>query len=225
MPFMAALPAITMGASLLGRIFGGAAKGSADQRITENNQRLNQTQLGNSDAMARAGLLNSNANVRASEQNRDNQFRSALDLQRKQFSQNEPSAQARQALTGSLMSRIQPLSMSGGNPRLAANMPKMNSIIDAIGPGAREAGGLLEQRGLSGLRSGPSQFTDLPPVSLPDVLSLPPAQLAALKGSGLLEKILGAGGLIGSTVGALGDLRSVTPKDPGADIPGGYGGG
>ena len=93
MPFMAALPAITAGAGLLGKLFGGAAKGSADQRMLENQQRLQQANQANADALARASLLSNNANTRASMANNDTQFRAGLDLQRKQFSQNEPSVQ------------------------------------------------------------------------------------------------------------------------------------
>lgn len=181
MPFMAALPAITAGASLLGRLFGSGAKGSADQRMMENQQRLQQAQMQNQYALGSAGM----------------------DLQRRQFQQQEPGIQARQALAGSILNRIQPLQLSGLSDRVSARMPKMNSIIDAIGPEARQAGSLLSQRGVSGLESGPTQFQ-----------SLPPATIAALQKSGLLEKILGAGGLIGSTVGALGDLSSVGGKQP-----------
>lgn len=180
------LGAILGGASLIGKIFGGAGQGAAQQRITENQQRLQQAQMQNQDALARGNFgLNS----------------AAMDLQRRQFAQNEPGVQARQALAGSLLARIQPLQLSGLSPRVQARMPQMNSIIDAIGPEARQAGSLLSSRGLSGLESGPSTFDPLP--------TLPPAQIAALQKSGLLEKILGIGGLVGSTVGALGDLNSV----------------
>lgn len=215
--FMAALPAITAGAGLLGKLFGGAAKGAADQRITENQQRLTQQSITNADILGRAGLQSANANTRASMandnaqtrasmQNTDNQFRAGLDLQQKQFSQNEPSVQARQAMAGSLLSRIQPLE---GSSR--------NSIINMLGPEAREAGSLLAQRGVSGLRSGPSKFADIPGVSLPDVtlpelLNMPPALQAQMKQSGLLEKIMGSLGLAGSVVGGLGESGVFGPK-------------
>lgn len=188
----AAIMAAAPIAGLIGRIFGAGAKGSADQRMGENQQALLQAQMGNNHALGTAQLQNS-----------DNQFRAGLDLERKKFQQAEPNTQARQALTGSLMERIQPLALSGLSGRVRQSMPQMNSIIDAIGPQAREAGGLLAQRGLSGLQGGPTQFADAPK------LNIPPAQIAALKQSGLLEKILGIGGLVGSTVGALGDMTSV----------------
>jgi hypothetical protein len=191
-PIPAILAAAGPVAGLIGRIFGGGAKGASDQRLNENQQRLQQAQMQNQYALGSAGM----------------------DLQRRQFAQQEPNAQAMQALRGSLLERIQPLKLSGLSERVQGRMPQMNSIIDAIGPEARQAGSLLAQRGVGGLQQGPTQFAPLPP-----------AQMAALKSSGLLEKILGAGGLIGSTVGALGDLGSVTPRS-GNNLPiDPYGGG
>jgi len=203
---MAFLQAALAVAPLIGKIFGGAAKGSADQRMAENNQQAMTAQINNRDALDRALLQSNNQNTRATLQNADNQYRAGLDLQRKTFQQQEGSAQARQALAGSLLQRIQALP-SG-----------VSGVIDAIGPEAREAGGLLAQRGVSGLRKGPTQFADLPAVSLPDLVNLPPAQMAEMQKSGLLEKILGGLGVAGSVVGALGDLKSVTPKS-GNNLP------
>jgi len=204
MPIMAALPAIAGVAGLLGKLFGGAAKGSADQRITENQQRLQQSQGSNADALARAQLQSQDAWNRTSAQSGDALNRAGLDMERKRFQQSEPDTQARQAMIGSMLQRIQPMQMTGLSERVQGRMPKMNSLIDALGPEAREAGGLLSQRGLSGLQSGPTQFDELPPLNLPPELNMPPAMLMALKKSGLLEKLLGAGGLIGSTIGAFG---------------------
>lgn len=209
---MALLPLIMMAAPAIGKIFSGAAQGSAQQRTGENQQAMLQAQMQNADNIARAGLQSNNANTRAdmananattraSMQNSDNQFRAGLDLQRKQFTQREPSVQARQAMAGSLLSRIQPMNGSSSN-----------SIINALGPDAREAGSLLAQRGLSGLQSGPSKFEDIPGVSLPDltlpdVLNMPPQVLAQMQKSGLLEKIMGTVGLIASGAGAIGSAR------------------
>jgi hypothetical protein len=97
------------------------------------------------------------------------------------------------------MERIQPLRMTGLSDRVQARMPQMNSIIDAIGPEARQSGKLLAQRGLTGL-GNPTRFDPLP------AQSLPPATLVALQKSGLLEKILGGLGLAGSVMGGLGQL-------------------
>ena len=216
-----ALPAILAGAGLLGKLFGGAAKGSADQRITENQQRLSQQQIHNSDLLQRALLQSNNANTRASMandnattragmQNTDTYQRANIDMDRKRFSQQEPSVQARQALAGSLLNRIKPVQIAG----MPEGMGVRSSILDAIGPEAREAGSLLSQRGLSGLRNGPSKFDELPAASLPgltlpDVLNLPPATQAALQKSGLLEKLLGGAGLAGSIMGGLGQLGNL----------------
>lgn len=186
-------------APLIGKIFGGAGQGAANQRITENDQRLRAAQLANADALGRAQLQSSHGLNSAQ-----------MDLARRQFQQNEPNAQASQALRGSILQRIQPLQMSGLSDRVASRIPRMNSIIDAIGPEARAAGALLAQRGLSGLEGGGTQFDPIAP------LNLPPAQMAALQKSGLLEKILGGVGLGGSLIGALGDFRQPTS---GNDLP------
>jgi hypothetical protein len=191
------VPAILAAAPLIGKIFGGAGQGAATQRLGENDQRLRAAESANRDALARAGLM---ANYNLSGAN--------LDLARTQFQQQEPTVQAGQALRGSMLQRIQPLQLSGLSDRVSARMPQMNSIIDAIGPEARQAGALLAQRGLSGLEKGPTRFQPLPQVNLP------PMQMAALQKSGLLEKILGTVGLIGSTVGAFGDI------DPNANTSG-----
>lgn len=187
--------AILGGASLLGKVFGGAGKGAADQRMAENDQRLRAAQLQNAYQIAQGQHgLNS----------------AALDLNRRQFLQNEPSVQASQAVRGSLLNRIQPLRLSGLSDRVASRIPQMNSIIDAIGPDARAAGALLERRGLSGLESGPSTFDP--------IAALPPAQAAALQKSGLLEKILGTVGLVGSTAGVLRGLGLGDDTDIHSDV-------
>jgi len=204
------LPLIMAAAPAISKIFGGAAKGSADQRYGETNQNLAVTNANNANALNRASLMNQNATTRAGMENAYNQFNAGLDMERKKYLQAEPGMQARQALIGNLLEKIQPLQLSGLSERVQQSMPKMNSIIDSLGPEARQAGQLLAQRGLSGLQSGPTQFDPMPKVSLPDVLNLPPAQLAAMQKSGLLEKIMGGIGLGASVVGALGDLKSVS---------------
>jgi len=195
MPFAAAIPAIMAGASLIGRLFGNAGKGAADQRITENDQRQRQATTANSDALNRAQL-----------QSGYNLSGANLDLNQKQFQQNEPRVQAGNAARGSLLQNLQPLQMQG-SARMQQSMPKMNSIIDALGPEARQAGGLLAQRSLQGMQN-PTRFSPLA------ALNIPAYQQADIQKSGLLEKILGYGGLVGSTVGALGDLTSLGQSQP-----------
>lgn len=232
---------IAMIAQSVGRIFGGAGKGAADQRLAENQQRLQQQQMQNSDliqrallqsnnANTRATMANDNATTRASMTNADTYQRAGLDLNRRMFAQQEPNAQARQAVAGSLLSRIQPVQIAG----MPQGMGVQRSIIDAIGPEARQAGSLLSQRGLSGLQRGPAQFSDMPPVSLPgltqpDVLNLPPATQAAMQGSGRMERLMGLIGLIGSGVGAVApgfDQYGGAPNTSGNRLPiDPYGGG
>lgn len=216
---------ILMGAGALGRIFGNASQGSAQQRMQENQQRLQQAQIQNADTLGRAQLQSNDALSRGRMQQDFTLQGANLDLARRQFQQQEPNAQARQAMLGSLLQRIQPLAMSGLSARAQASMPRMNSLIDALGPEARQAGGLLAQRGLSGLQSGGTQFDPLQAPTIP-ALNIPPAQIAALQQSGLLERLLGWGGLIGSTVGSLGDFSQGNNNTSGNNLPiDPYGGG
>ena len=201
------LPLLMAAGPLIGKIFGGAAKGSADQRYAENNQALANANQQNQLALALAQLKSSDAMQRAQMQNSYNLSGANVDMARKQFLQNEPSVQARQAMIGSLLNRIQPASLSGLSDRV--QIPNLqNSIISALGPEARQAGALLAQRGVSGLQN-PTKFDPLPAASMPGPLELPALQQAQLQKSGLLEKILGGAGLVGSTIGAIGDLGSL----------------
>jgi hypothetical protein len=193
--------AIMAAAPLIGRIFGAAGGGASQQRITENDQRLRAAMAANQDALGRASLQSQHAIQGGN-----------LDLNQRQFQQNEPNARAAQAVRGSILQNIRPLQLSGLSPRVAASMPRMTSIIDALGPEARQAGALLAKAGVSGLQN-PSTFQPIQP------LNLPPAQVAALQKSGLLEKILGGVGLGGSLLGALGDLTSVSGGARGGTYP------
>ena len=201
------LPLLMAAGPLIGKIFGGAAKGSADQRYAENNQALANANQQNQLALALAQLKSSDAMQRAQMQNSYNLSGANVDMARKQFLQNEPSVQARQAMIGSLLNRIQPASLSGLSDRV--QIPNLqNSIISALGPEARQAGALLAQRGVTGLQN-PTQFDALPALSMPKPLEVPAMQQAQLQKSGLLEKILGGAGLVGSTIGAIGDLGAL----------------
>ena len=200
------LPLLMAAGPLIGKIFGGAAKGSADQRYNENQQRLTQTNQQNNNAIQLAQLMNTDALTRAQMHNTDAYQRATIDTDRKRYLLNEPSTQARQALAGNLLSRIQPITLSGLSDRV--NIPTFNSVLSSLGPEARQAGALLAQRGVTGLQN-PTQFDALPALSMPKPLEVPAMQQAQLQKSGLLEKILGGAGLVGSTIGAIGDLGAL----------------
>lgn len=188
---------------VIGRIFGGAGQGAMQQRLAENQQRQNAANSANQFALQAAGLRSNDAQNRAD-----------LELRQRAFQQQEPGAQTRNAVSGSLLSRIQPLQLSGLSGRAQQSMPTLNnSILSALGPEARQAGSMLANRSVQGLQN-PTQFSQMP------ALQIPAMQQAALQKSGLLEKLLGAGGLIGSTVGAIGDLGTLYgPPRTEYDIP------
>lgn len=208
-------------APYIGRIFSGAAKGSSDQRINENNQRLRQSESAQDYALRRMQLMNSDALSRAQLSSNDAMNRAEIDLRRRAFQQQEPNAQAKQAMLGNLLERLQPVSLSGLSDRV--HIPTLNnSIIDALGPEARQAGALLAQRGLSGLQGGPSQFDAIPALNLPQSISLPeraPGADVSLQKSGMLEKILGTVGLIASGAGAIGGAMGNGGYGPGPTGP------
>jgi len=207
MAIPAALMAAAPIAGMLGKLLSGGASASAQGRRTDNTQRLYQQQSQDRGLMDRAQLRESGTMNRAQLRESGLMDRARLEMQRAGFKQQEPGAQARQALAGSLLQRLQPL-QSGGRGS------GMSSIIDAISPEARQAGGLLQQRGLSGLQN-PTQFRDVPEMQVPGVQVPGGMQQQALKQSGLLEKILGAGGLIGSVVGSLGDVNGLYQQTQG----------
>lgn len=181
-------------------IFGGAAKGSADQRQTENNQTQNKNQL-----LAQLYGVNQNATMNAltaGSSERLQQGNQALD--QRQFALNAPKARASQSVRGSILQNAQPLSLSGLPDRVSSRIPTMsggltpamfNSDTRALG-GELTRSALIDQ--LKGDEFAPMERTDFSK----GVLAMP--QLEELKQSGLLEKILGSLGLASSVAAGIG---------------------
>lgn len=126
-----------------------------------------------------------------------------VDLRQRDFALNAPSVRGKQALLGSLMQNMQPVSFSGLSPQLAARMPKISGGLNpaAIGPLARQMGLLMQQNALSGQRAG-DKFAPLLPTDFKGGL-LPPPQLQRYQGPGKTESILG---LLGMGLGIAGSL-------------------
>jgi hypothetical protein len=224
--FLAALPAI---GSVLGSIFGGAAKGAGDSRANDNlaaaqnnrtaadiygTQQGAVTSANNAQQQALMQALLGQSNEQTSHAN--------TDLDRRNFTLNAPSTRGRQALLGSLMQNMQPVSMSGGSPQMRARMPQFSGGLNAsaIGPMARQMGGLMQSGAVSAQQKGDT-FDPLKPTNFqsgvldPTRGLLQSPQLAELQRSGLLEQILGGLGLGGSLLGALGKPK---PQQPGNTV-------
>jgi hypothetical protein len=137
---------------------------------------------------------------------REAQGNAQIDLDRRKFALDAPGTRANQAVRGSLLQTAQPFRISGGSPRLQAHTPTISGgANEPLGPGAREAGSLLEGIALSGLRSGdtfdPLQKTDFqggvlkPPGILAAPTPIAAPKLPDYQGPGAIESILGALGL------------------------------
>jgi hypothetical protein len=161
---------------------------------------------------------------------REAQGNAAIDLDRRRFALDAPGTRARQATQGSILQNLQPYSTTGGSARLQAHTPTVSGgPLNALGPGAREAGRLLEGGALAGLRSGDT-FDALPTTDFqggvlkpPGILAAPspltPPTLPAYQGPGGLESLLGALGLAPGIIDA---IKKATAKRavPGSGVGG-----
>ncbi len=203
MPFMAALPAITAGAGLLGKLFGGAAKGSADQRTQENNQITDRNRL-----LAQLYGTQQGATTNALQGQSGEQIAHAgLDMDRRKFALAAPSVRAGQSVRGSIMQNAQPVTLSGLPDRIASRIPTISGGLSPalFNQNTRDLGGEMTRKALIDQLKG-DEFAPLEKTNFSGGV-LPTPQLEAFQKAGLLEKILGGLGLAGSVVGGLGEAK------------------
>jgi len=211
---LAAIPAI----GAIGQVAGGAAGGMASGRQGENaninSANRNTIDLYGTQQNAKTQQYQTLQNalmqlLQAEESSKQN--RAGIDLQRRNFALNAPSARGKQALLGSLIQNIQDVNISGGSPQMRARMPQISGGLrpSAIGPMAQQMGALMQQNAVSGQQKG-DVFDPMAPTDFksglvdPQTYTIDAPELQALQESGLLEKILGGIGLGGSLFGALG---------------------
>ena len=186
----------------LGQIAGGAAKGAGQSRESANTQAMmaDRNKLdayqAQQQAVMQALLGQSNEQLRSAD----------IDLLRKKFAVEAPQMRGKQALLGSLMQNMQPVQMSGLSPQIASRMPQISGGLSpaALGPLARQMGGLLQSNAVSGQQAG-DQFDPLQRTNFGGGL-LPAPGLSSPQKAGMLEKILGGVGFGGSLLGGLGEL-------------------
>lgn len=204
MPFP--LMAVLAGAGGLGKIFGGAAKGSADERASNNDLIARRNAL-----MASLYGTRQNATMNAAMSgSREQSDHANIDLDRRRHALAAPGVRGRQAVRGSLMQHLQPVSFSGLNPRI--NVPTMTGGLTpaALGPEVREMGALLSRQAILDQLEG-DEFTPLKATNFNDaVLATPPME--NYQRSGLMEKILGGLGLAGSIAGGVGEAVGGMPR-------------
>lgn len=182
-------PAILAGASILGKILGGNAQGSAAERQNRNQfgqdqdrtaaslygtqqnallqallargrdtmdayqtrQGATTSALGNQsqEATGRYGIQQGATTSALANQSQEN-------IQRAELGLRAPTARARQSVMGSLMANMQPVTVEGGNPRLAGRVPKISGGLTpaALGADTRQHGAELSKAALMAQLTG-----------------------------------------------------------------------
>lgn len=221
MPFMAALPAITAGASLLGKLFGGAAQQSANQRGAENDQSAERNRL-----LAQLYGQKQNATMNALQgQSREQLEHADTDMDRRKFALSAPSVRAGQSVQGSILANAQPFKLSGLPDRVASRIPEMSGGLTPamFSPETRQLGSEMTRKALIDQLKGdsfdPLQKTDFAGGVLAD------PKMEAYQKSGLLEKILGGLGLAGSVIGGIGEASDAYKQHRAKPFPGEMGAG
>lgn len=189
----------------VGGLLGKGAKGSADQRQAENQQALSADQV-----RSRNYEVNQRALMDALQSTSKEQMDHA------DFGLRAPMARGKQGLLASLMAGHKPATMSGVSPRLQQSMFSVNA--PGIGPYAGIIAKLMAENAVKGLSGGDAlQRTDF----RSGVMAQP--QLTEPKKAGLLEKVMGAGGLAGSLIGGVSAaLPKKKPVDYSSSDSGGY---
>jgi hypothetical protein len=201
----------------LGGIFSGAARGSADQRQSENAQAAQQNsliaQLHGQRQAATSNALNNQSAEQVSHAN--------LDLDRRRHALAAPSARASQSVRGSILANAQPFTVSGLPDRVASRIPQISGGLtpEMFSGDTRALGEELTRSALLDQLKG-DDFAPLERTNFQSgVLASP--QLQEYQKSGLLEKILGGLGLAGSVVGGIDEARR-NQRNRRSEDPDGY---
>ncbi len=199
------LMAVAAGAGILGKLFGGAAKGQQQER-TDQNQALQQnanretSQYGIQQA-AMSNLLNQQ------EQGT---------LNRAQLGISAPSARMKQAILGSLIQNAQDAKVT---PPAGVNMAQLSGGLkpSLLSAATRAGGGELEKQALMALLSK----SDIPAAT--DFVGqgmLPAPESPEFKTAGKGETVLSLLGLLGGVGGAISEIGNINRKPTGADYGG-----
>ena len=177
----------------LGSIFGGAGKGAAEERGNQNNYQAQAY-----DAQQRALLSLLGLDERAT-------------MDRAQLGIAAPQARTKQAVIGSLLSRLQPASVQ---PPAGVNMGRLSGGIGSAigGPGMQAAGQALQMQALKALLSG----SDVPAATNYAKTGMLP--MPAYKKAGKGESFMSALGLMGA--GAQAAAPYLPKSQPKPNTPG-----
>lgn len=217
---MIPLGAILGGASLFGKLFGGAGKGAADARERQNEFQQRENFLkGNIYGTQQGAATSQYGTEQAALVNLVQQLEKAK-LDRAQLGITAPQARGKQAMLGSLLANLQPARVQAPG-RIA---PHMGSITGGLSPSAlsgtaRQAGSVLERQALEAMlsKSDIPAMTDFKGEGLaakPGILPAP--QMADYKQAGKFESLASILGLIGGIAGLGKDLKGTgnVPRTP-----------
>lgn len=206
--FLAALPAITAGAGILGKILGGGAKGAADNRNQQNQNIASQNMR---DASVYGTQQAAASNLSALDE------RALMD--RAQMGIAAPAARAKQALLASLIAGHRPTTVTA--PAGIRQGTVTGGVMDGIGAGGKAAGAELLAQAMAALKSG----SDIPEAAnYRQSATIAPPKPMELEGPGAMESILSGGGLLGSIIGGLGQVVNQRRQPIPVDDYGEFGG-
>jgi hypothetical protein len=212
------MPAFLLPALMgLSGILSGAARGSADQRQSENSQTAQQnsllTQLHGQRQAATSNALNNQSAEQVSHAN--------VDLDRRRHALAAPSARASQSVRGSILANAQPMTLSGLPDRVSSRIPQISGGLtpEMFSADTRALGDEMTRTALIDQLKG-DDFAPLERTNFHGgVLAAP--QLQEYEKSGLLENILASLGLAGSVAGGIDEARQKT-RNRRREDPDGY---
>jgi hypothetical protein len=185
---MALLPLLLGGASVVGKLFGGAAKGASDERTQRNNF--------TNDA---AGRETQQYGIEQSARSQLAQLLEQASMNRAQMGVQAPSARTKQAILGSLLQHMKPVSVT---PPKGVRMGQVSGGLNVSALSPLAGGGELERQALMALLTK----SDVP--SMPDtsgtIVGRPGAPTYAQPGK--LESVLSGGSLLAALLGGVGSM-------------------
>lgn len=195
---MPLLPLLLGGAAVASKLFGGGAQGAASERAQRNNF-----------ATDAAGRETQQYGIEQSARSQLAQLLESAALNRARMGVEAPSARTKQAILGSLLQNMKPVTVT---PPKGVRMGQVSGglNVSALSPLARAGGGELERQALMALLTK----SDIP--AMPDTSSTLVARPGAPKYAqpGKLESVLSGGSLLAALLGAAGTLKGAGGAKP-----------
>lgn len=205
MPFPL-IPLLLAGGSLLT----GAARGSADERKSNNDQAAQRNSLLAQLHGQRQAATSNALNNQSSEQI----AHAGIDLDRRNHALNAPDTRMSQSVRGSILKNAQPISFSGLPERVSSRIPQISGGLtpEMFSDETRQLGDVMTRKALIDQLRG----DDFAPMEKTDFTGgvLPSPQLEGYEKSGFLEKIMAGLGLGGTVAGGIGEIIKNNRRAP-----------